>query len=477
MTKNIFKALVLALSLTTFSLAQAEDKLNYGVDRGGAADVNDYKGKTFLTFMQESVKPQLDAYATDGYAIANGDVIAQALDNVSDKVSKSALRAAGSEKRLKDLADKLSASGEKYTLYTLPDAIADADPTLKRGRFDLSTFLALASGGGVAVKFTDDDYAYNVNYGDGTVKKDGQTGRSFGATAKRGANDASDSAYLKSLQAYAQSGDKNVTSFFGTIIEVLTNCDTSRFDSIADDGRGVLADFLAVYIAEQDRNLMDGDLTTQQWDASLLEATLLSYFHAGQSKMWVMFMIPPTQDEIKAMQKAQEKKCTDAGKPKDCTDYVVGFEGKDLAFTDTTLAQAAGGIARTEQQKASMVDYWQYSFVVNAQQHNRSGINITRPAFRALGRAITDYERKNNPDLVNAIEKFFPKEDRGDNVYMELSNFLLSYDTPQKLGDDGQALAKAYEAFLDQVYQDADVITAAIQKDKKFAKSKYDVLN
>jgi hypothetical protein len=107
---------------------------------------------------------------------------------------------------------------------------------------------------------------------------------------------------------------------------------------------------------------------------------------------------------------------------------------------------------------------------------NRSGINITKPAFRALGREITNYERNQNPELVEAIEKNFPKSLRGGNVYEELSEFLIDYETGLDLNEgQGKALAEAFEAFLDQVNKDAQDITEVIKANPRYDKSQFEI--
>jgi len=236
------------------------------------------------------------------------------------------------------------------------------------------------------------------------------------------------------------------------------------------------------------------------WNASLLEVTLLSYFHAGQSQMWVMWMTPPTPDDVKDMTtKTQEMidTCTarvermelDPTKKKTATDKcnrraIVPYRKSKVIFTDETIKQAKGGTVRKDKNKeVTMVDYWQFSFVVNRQQRGRSGINVTKPAFRALGREITKYENKNHPEVVSAIESHLPdyaKEGRYhrklNNVYAELSYYLISDKTKDVLSDN-KALAEDFEAFLNQVRDDADKITGEIKKNKRYDKKQFYLFN
>jgi hypothetical protein len=106
-----------------------------------------------------------------------------------------------------------------------------------------------------------------------------------------------------------------------------------------------------------------------------------------------------------------------------------------------------------------MVDYWQFSSSTDPTSCNRSGINVTRRDFRALGTLISDYERENNPELVENVERHFKGIKTGGNLYAELSDFLINYDTPEKLDKKTQALATDFTAFLMQVRKDANKIT------------------
>lgn len=416
--------LVFLFTLTSLSGFAAE-KLGDRLHCDNVIDFSDFKDQTFLSFMISTVRPQLNSLATKGYPVADGKTVREALDNVSDKVRGKALKGAGGEEKLVALADALA--GEKVTLYTLPEKIAAQDRRFDR--YGLSTFLGLASCGGAIIKFYDDNYAYNIHYGTGKVKKDPQTGRSFGAGPSRPADDASDKAYLTDLEEYVTSRT-NTSEFYETLILALTNSDTSNYRSINSEGQTLLTDFLAVYTAEQARNLMDNRITLH-WDAALLEVTLLSAFHSGQKEISLFFK-----------------------DPKENTTY----------FTDNVLNQAPGGEVRNKKRKAKLMDYWQFSSRTEPQYKNRSGINITKEQFRALGLAISEFERKNNPDLVKRVERHFKGINTEGNLFEELSLFLINPKTPKKLGNVGYELAKDFTAFLEQVADDAEKITLGLKK-------------
>lgn len=390
--------------------ANARNLLKYP----SVVDLSEHKGKTFFSLMETVIKPSLDEYATEGFEVANGKTVVAALKKVDPKVAKRALSAAGDIETLKQLADDLSQNGA-ITFYDLPQAIADAG--VGRGRYDLSTFLALVSGGGVAVQINNDNIAYNVNYGTGETEKDEMTGRSFGEAPNRLALDASDKHYLEILESYVRSNDESIPNFYRSILEILLNNDTKNYGKISEEGQVVATDFIAVYTAEQNRHLM-ADLKTHHWDAALLEVTLLSALHAGQKNVMVM------------------------------------FNGE---LTGTTLKQAPGcSEEERSEKKASMVDYWQFSSSTDPESCNRSGINVTRREFRSLGAAITEYQRENNPELVENVERHFANVRMKGNLFAQLSEFLINYDTPKKMNKATMELAEDFTAFLMQVKKDAN---------------------
>ncbi len=412
--KNITFILITALAFS----ANAKNLLKYPT----LLNISDYKGTTFFSLMESQVKPALDDFATNGFVVADGKTVIAALKKVDAKVAKRAITAAGSAEALKQLADDLS-KNEAVTFYDLPAAIAEAGAGA--GRYDLSTFLALVSGGGVAVQINPDNTAYNVNYGTGETEKDEMTGRSFGEAPNRMALDASDKHYLEILESYVRSGDENLSDFYRSLLEILINNDTKSYANISEEGQVVATDFLAVYIAEQDRHLM-ADLKSHPWDEALLEVTLLSALHAGQKNVMVM------------------------------------FNGE---LTATTLKQAPGctETERTEKE-ASMVDYWQFSSSTDPASCNRSGINVTRRDFRSLGAAITAYQRENHPELVENVERHFTNTKTKDNLFAQLSEFLINYKTPKKMSKATLQLSEDFTAFLMQVKKDANKTTTFISQ-------------
>lgn len=412
---------VLALNICRGSLTQnAGDKLGFAAT--STIDIEANKGMTFLTLVRTKIDPLLDLYATKGFQVANGATIAKALDNVGDKVFKGAMKDGGSKENLIALADKLNASGKMATVYTLPGIIGD----MKMGgnRYGLSTFMALASGGGVAVRLDSNNIYYNVNYGEGTQPKDEMTGRSFGAGPLRDADDVSDKSLLQSIEKVVRNPNENPVEFYRAVLRVITNCDTSAWKNLSKFAQSVVTDFLAVYTAEEDRHLMSG-LRRHAWDEALLEVTLLSALHSGQKEFKVMFK---------------------------------GF------LMDEVPKQAPGGEPRDEVHKASMVDYWQFSSNPDPKSKNRSGINVTRKDFRLLGKKITEYMEAKHPELVNQVRSHFSGIEMSKNIFEDLSTYLINLKTAERLSlDNANGLSDSFAALLGQVRAEADLITSWIE--------------
>jgi len=420
---------LVALFLSTLSFGQLMTDGNLNCDN--VIDFSEYKGGTFLSFMQKIGKPLLDDYAVNGYEVADTSTVINRLKQMDSKVQwqvGKALRTKSKDlKKLKKIVSKIE--GQNANLYTLPNMIAAADRSVDR--YKLSTVIGLASCGGMIMKFYDNNFAYNIHYGTGSERKDKQTGRSFAEGPSRNANDASDKNYLKDLEAYTKGYPDNIQAFYYTLFTVLTNNDTETYNLIEDHGQDLLTDFLAVYTAEQARNLMDNKVSLH-WDAALLEVTLLGAFHAGQ-------------DELKLFYKD----------PRD---------PKNLMFTDTVLNQGPGCSPRdlSKSRQANLYDYWQFSSSMNPEHCRRSGINITKKEFRKLGSLISDYHRVKNPTLIKNIERHFSSRNRGGNVFYQLSKFLINDKTPKKLGKQSYKLAEDFTKFLLQVRKDANMVTQKI---------------
>lgn len=383
-------------------------------------EMSEYSGKTYLTFMQEVIKPALDSVAENGYRMVDGQTVERVYRAVDKKVQR-AVDNNGGLAKVKKIADRLQ--GRLVTLSSLPEEIAKVDRSVDR--FKLATFLGLASGGGVAIRYHENNYAYNVHY-DTTEQR---SGRSYGVGPTRLANDASDKAYLDDIEKYAKNGGKrNLPQFYRALLQTLLNGDPTNYAKVSDAGQTVLTDFLAVFTAEQARNLMDGSIDIH-WDAALLEVTLLASFHAGQTSFKLYYREPGTES---------------------------------VSFTDKVHQQTPCALP-DKTRRASMRDYWQFSRNIDNEENcRRSGINITKGEFRKLGEKITSYMFRYHPDLALRVRKSMDVDSQVDNLYLALSEHLINESTPRRLGFKGEEIVEAWVAFLSQVTKSADDISQGL---------------
>ncbi len=376
--------------LISFSLLISTSSFAAEIDYAHTFDLNDYKGQTYLSFMEGYVKPAMDELATNGYEVCDANAIETAYEASDKKVQNKVKRNFGGLENVKSIVAELS--GETVTLNDLPAKIAAVDRSVDR--FDLSTFIGLACGGGVKIVYDHANHGLNVHY-DTTEQR---SGRSFGVGPTRAANDASDKQYLEDLQEYARSSKDDLPDFYSTLFESLLNSDPSGYADVQEEGQTVLTDFLSVFTAEQARNLMDGSVTPH-WDAALLEVTLLASFHAGQSKVKLYYQNP---------------------------------QSKKTSFTDSTLKQTPCASPAGTQQ-AHMRDYWQFSRnITDPKNCRRSGINITKAEFRKLGEAITTYIYDNHRDIYDRVNADMGNSKESDNLFKSLSYFLISGRSPEK---------------------------------------------
>ena len=439
----------LLLLIGQFAFGQIVTPSGNKLNCANVIDFQNYKGTTFLNFMEKTGKPLLDKYANEGYPVKSPEEIYLVLDQVSSKVSGKVSKATDySKSKFKSLLTNLS--GQTVNLYNLPAKIMELQPEFNP--YDLSTFIGLASCGGLIMKYAEGNYAYNIHYGTGLLKshntpelkemhrKDKQTGRSFGEGPTRNADDASDKAYLTDLEEYASGNPDDLADFYRNLLIAVGNNDTTEYLKMELAGQTVLTDFLAVYTAEQARNLMDRKVDLH-WDAALLEVTLLAAFHAGQTQLELFYKDPNNSTE--------------------------------LIFTSSVLNQApCRGLLplpiEGKFRSARLYDYWQFSSSADEENCKRSGINITKQEFRKLGSLITKFVRLNNPKLIYAIEKNFHRSNRkGKNIFLSLSKHFINPKTPKKLGKNAYNLAESFTALLTEIRLKAPEITVFIKEKHK----------
>lgn len=148
--------------------------------------------------------------------------------------------------------------------------------------------IAIASGKGVLVRLDGENYCYNYGYAKGSGGSDleadkinRKSGRSYGASVERNAYDPTDADYLKALGTYvANAGEMELRNFYYVIFQILLKSDTSGLRTLTNEGQLLIADFMAVYMAELDRHLMTG-LKRYEWENALTEITMLAAYAAN----------------------------------------------------------------------------------------------------------------------------------------------------------------------------------------------------
>jgi len=412
-------SLVLASAMVVSTLSFAQGNLD---EYPNEVHVDDHKGQTYLSFMRKVIKPALDKIATEGYEMCGSDAVMEAYEMVDKKVQYQAKKAAKSLENMQRIADELE--GTIVTLNDLPRKIAKVDR--KVNRYKLATFFGLACGGGVSIRYDHQNYGLNIHYD----AKEERSGRSFGVGPTRKANDASDKNYLNDLQSYLEEYPVSSASFYDNLFNVLLNTDASEYPEISEEGQTVLTDFLSVFTAEQDRNLMDG-VVKPHWDAALLEVTLLAHFHGGQDEIALYYYNPAT---------------------------------KERSFTTETLKQKPCATP-SRSKEAQLNDYWQFSKRIDNKEHcRRSGINITKREFRRLGEKLTKYVSDNYPESYEKVIKSIGLR-RTKNVYYSLSKYLISDKLPSKLSASKvKRIKSAFMEFLEITREDAMLVTDSLTK-------------
>ncbi len=277
----------------------------------------------------------------------------------------------------------------------------------------------LTAGKSAAVKLDDDNYNFHVAY-----PHSAQGGRSYGWT-KGQVGDWSDVTYLNNLAQIISLDDAELATFYQTIIEMLGNCNTSKLANLSDDmAMRVATNFLAIYTAEQYRAIMG----TKNWDDAILQVTLLGAFHGGQTTLTKFY-------RNQFSEKAPDQ------------DQCVYFNGE-----------------KSPLRFARMNDYWQLgrtaTLVVDQKTgkkrcKGRSGINITRTDFLALGRAIT--AAKADSRSLAAVQAIVGKS---PNVFAAISQYFVAGKADAAKTEQ---LAKAASKFLLEVRRDADKITEELK--------------
>jgi len=294
--------------------------------------------------------------------------------------------------------------GQRTFLQFMTDQVKPALFTIAERYSGGSPDANLRTGKGLLVVLRTGQWNYHVNY-----PKGDQGGRSYGVTDEQ-TGDWSDKTYLNNLDRVVHGSDGDLTSFYRTLIEVIGKSDATGLGALPKAPQLVANNFIAIYSAEQYRGLVG----PSHWDDALLQVTLVAALHGGQPTL---------------------------------TKY---YEGR---LTADSFRQAPGvyrGSVNGAPKRAELNDYWQFSANPASQ---RSGINLTRRDFEAMGVAITTCEGA-NPNLT-AIQATVGSS---RNVLKGVADYFIRRRSAN-LGGVG-ALAASVAAFLTDVKHDAARITA-----------------
>jgi len=326
-------------------------------------------------------------------------------------------------------------------------------PAIAQEAFNISgssrDFLgAIERGEGVEIRLTDDVSTVHVKYKNPHDSDNPErSGRSFGLVGHESGTyhyvaDASYSHFLKSLEKLSFGSDKELEDFYRAILYVLADCNTKYMSALGLEAKKVAADFVAVYVAEQYRHLINGrdrdgdeeDLGIvslgrgHNWDDAHLQVTLLAAFHGGQSKEYR---------------------------------YMV-YEGEltnSVFDQNTCLYRRFDESERnsTEKRSIQLYDYWQFSY--RSDCPGRSGVNITRSEFQEMGKLMTDtlgstFESDTVVNLARELEVR-----TSGNLIKEIAEFFVNDTAPEKLPNGGKKLVEAIVDFIMESHRFADDIT------------------
>ena len=261
--------------------------------------LSDFRGKTFLQFMvaPNGMKAALDKAQLESLTFADKNSIRLAADRFDGDVYKKILRSlTGGQTGLDQLMDALAGktTTPDHAAGIIAGELKELNLAAQPEKIGLTAvaaapFLALASGNGVTTILDRNNYYLNYGYKSGNnpaeLEKDVKSGRSFGASTGHKALDVSDKYYLLELDKLLTSTE-DTSSFYRTLLEVITRCDSSRLPGLPTLTQTVATDFIAVYTAEIDRHAMAG-FKTHPWENDLAEATLVSSYASTERKVVV----------------------------------------------------------------------------------------------------------------------------------------------------------------------------------------------
>lgn len=293
MKKFHLAAPLYCLLIFGISQARAEDSGFLPMSANNTVKMDSFKGITCLMLMMEKggIKAHLDADEARTFKIPDkATILKVAKSDFDPSVYQKVVKIfKNGEQGFEQLLDALA--GQEVTPATISGAIGTQMKKLdlvtdatKIPLFAVETapLLSLSSGSGTAVVLDSENAFYGIGYKPGgesdatVVSKDVKSGRSFGASPGHKALDASDVFYLNEMNT-TLSGTANLDSFYKTMFDLLLKSDSSGYSALTTQSKTVMTDFIAVYTAELDRNLMT-NLKAHPWENDLAEVTLLSAY-------------------------------------------------------------------------------------------------------------------------------------------------------------------------------------------------------
>ncbi len=269
-------------------------------------------------------------------------------------------------------------------------------------------------GQGVELRLTESVTTFHVRYKAFWEDDAERSGRSFAGVDTNPWNkvteyvaDASYKHYLKTLEMLFQDAEQ-IPLFYIALLKIIINSDASGVDKLSLYGQQVLADFVAVYVAEQYRHLISGKGQylgpRHNWDDAHLQVTLLAAFHSGQSKgNKSMFYKGRFVKEVFHQQY------------KEVCPYKMSYNQIPKKHW---------------RRPVNLTDYWQFN-----RSCERSGVNLTRGDFSRLGRRLTPRLIAKSA-AINAklfIQLFHKKWT--SNYISTISRFFINNKAPRRFED------------------------------------------
>ncbi len=272
-------------------------------------------GQTFYNAMSKAdsgIEPLLVADRAKPFTVVDGATFIAAMAGFSSNDYSDAVKMfKGGADGVKQFVDEIAGiqvapkdfSSDPRVKAEIAPLLVSANPS-GLAAYSVGAFVAMVSGAGVRVSIDADNYYYNYGYitldeakanlaknptpaGQPTVSpadKVAMSGRSYMHTPIHEATDTAyigSSGYLNNLGKYLKDGDG--ASFYAGLIGVLSNTDGGAYTKITSDtGKSVATEFLGIYTAELDRNLLT---KAHYWMDDLLELTMVSAYGVAAGKI------------------------------------------------------------------------------------------------------------------------------------------------------------------------------------------------